>query len=223
MFSRFIVVAIGVLVSHSYAIAAAVQEVSPSRSAPSPIAPWAIEWTMPDRKDENTPETLIVCSEHSDEEVREYRSLIEKAKVLQGYTVLDGAKPYDHKQAENRIGYIVFIDNHTGDGWLGDCIEKYPDLKPIVTDFMQTSMLNAQKDVQILIRAGILPAGTPPSPCMTRFYYPTKDYYPTGEYHQRWVAHVGMVYSSDLSCHKLFQLGTFGIDPRSCQSAGICH
>jgi hypothetical protein len=94
MFSRCIVFAIFILVSHSYAVAA-VQEVAPIESPRNSNAPWAIEWNMPDQKDENTPETLIVCSEHSDEEVRQYRSLIEKAKVLQDYTVLDGAKPYD--------------------------------------------------------------------------------------------------------------------------------
>lgn len=220
MFSRCIVFAIFVLVSHSYAVAA-VQEVSPVESPLNPSAPWAIEWNMPDRKDETTPKTLIVCSEHSDEQVGQYRSLIEKAIVLQGYTVLDGNKPNELKKAENSIGYIVFIDKNTSGRGLSDCIENYPELKPIVADFMRTA--DAQKNVQILIQAGVLPAGTPPSQCMSRFYYPTKDYDPTREPHQRWVAHVGIAYSSDLSCLEHFQLGTFGIHPRSCQSAGICH
>ncbi|MBB3311886.1 hypothetical protein FHT78_003662 [Rhizobium sp. BK196] len=220
MFFRCIF-AIFILLSHSYAVAA-VQEVSPIESPLNASAPWAIEWNMPDWKDETTPKTLIVCSEHSDEQVRQYRSLIEKAAVLHGYTILDGNKPNEQMQTENSTGYIVFIDNDNSSREFSDCIEKYPNIKTIVTNFIQTNMSAEQKTVQTLLKAGVLPAGTPPSHCSSRFYYSTKDYYPTrGQ--QQWIAHVGIGNSSDLSCLELFRLGTFGIDPRSCQSAGICH
>ncbi|WP_244430681.1 hypothetical protein [Rhizobium sp. CF142] len=222
IFSRVIVFVIVVLMSHSRAVGA-MQEIAPIESPPNRTAPWEIEWSMPDLKDETTPKTLVVCSEHVNEQIRQYRSLIEKATVLKGYTILDGNELNAQKRAADNVGYIVFINQSADNKALSDCIEKYPDLKPIVTHFIQTNIPDSQKTMQTLIQAGALPAGMPPSQCMSRFYYPTEDYYPTREQHQRWVAHVGIAYSSDEICLESFLPSTFGIDPDSCQSAGICR
>ncbi|MGM5009384.1 hypothetical protein ACD592_09630 [Rhizobium sp. 969_B3_N1_2] len=208
-----------ILLSACSSAVAAVQG-SPALETPSdPGAPWATEWLAPDLKDAATPKTLILCSDDMTEHLRRYRLLIEKLSVLKGHTILDGSKLGVRKPAAD-IGYIVFAHKGNEDQ-ISNCVANYPELQPIVTNFIEKEILAEQDQFQDLIKAGILPKQAQPRQCFGKYYYPTKDYYPTRS-SKRWFALIEMDYSSDNRCFDESLAATFGIHPESCRSAGIC-
>ncbi|NKL79773.1 hypothetical protein [Rhizobium leguminosarum] len=220
MLSRCMISAVILLAAYSSAVAAV--EGSPALEPPSDLgAPWAIEWSMPDRKDEMTPKTLILCSDHMDEHLRRYRSLIEKSGVLKGYTILDGSKLGAYKSAAGSVGYIVSTHKGNEDQTVSNCVANYPELQPLVTDFIAKGIRANEDEFQNLIKTGILPKEVLPLQCYSRFYYPTKDHYPTKSTKQ-WLALIDVDDTTDNRCFDVTLPTTFGIHPFSCESAGIC-
>ncbi|WP_184459664.1 hypothetical protein [Rhizobium aethiopicum] len=220
MLPRCTILAAILLSACSSAVAAA--QGSPAlEPPPDPGAPWAIEWSVPDRKDEMTPKTLVLCSDHMDEHLRRYRSLIEKLGVLKGYTILDGSKPVAYKPVAGAIGYIFSAHKGNEDRTVSDCIANYPELQPIVADFTEKAMSAQQNDFQSLVKAGALPKEILPLQCYSKFYYPTEDYFPTRNT-KNWFALIDVDDSADNRCFDVTLPATFGISPDSCESAGIC-
>lgn len=219
MLSRCMISAVILLSACSFAVAAV--KGSPAPESPSDLgAPWAVEWLTPDLRDEATPKTLILCSDRMEEHLRRYRSLIEKLSVLKGHTILDGSKPGLRKPVAD-IGYIVFA--HKGDEAqiVSNCVANYPELQPILNNFIEKEISAEKNEFQNLIKFGILPKGVRPLECFGRYYYPTEDYNPTRN-SKGWFALVQMDYSSDDRCFDESYATTFGIHPESCRSAGIC-
>ncbi|MBX4954337.1 hypothetical protein HJB51_22440 [Rhizobium lentis] len=220
MLSLCMMSAVVFLTACSSAVAAV--EGSPALEPPSdPGAPWVIEWSMPDRKDEMTPKTLILCSDHMAEHLGRYRSLIEKSGVLKGYMILDGSKLGAYKPAAGSVGYIVSAHKGNEDQTVSNCVAKYPELKPLVTDFIEKGIWLQQAEFQNLIKVGILPKEVRPLQCYSRFYYPTEDHYPTKSTKQ-WLALIDVDDSADNRCFDVTLPATFGIHPFSCEAAGIC-
>ncbi|TBZ68795.1 hypothetical protein E0H64_15740 [Rhizobium leguminosarum bv. viciae] len=220
MLSSYMMSAVVLLTAYSSAVAAV--QGGPALEPPSdPGAPWAIEWSMPDRKDEMTPKTLILCSDHMDEHLRRYWSLIEKAGVLKGYTILDGSKLGAYKSATGSVGYIVSAHKGKQDQTVSNCVANYPELQPLVSDFIEKGISAQQDEFKNLIRIGILPREVRPRQCYSRFYYQTEDYYPTRNT-KKWLALIDVDDSPDNRCFDVTLPATFGIHPFSCESAGIC-
>lgn len=213
--ASFAIVAISILAPCSSSIASGIEPLTPQLPSGAGTPP-AIDWNMPDLKDKTTPKTLVLCSEHPAEQIGLYKSLIEKIGILKGYTILDGSKRNEWTQEINDPGYVVFINKISDNDELQNCIANYPEIKPIITDFIENRIPNQQNVLQKLTRAGALPPGVSPSQCYSRFYYPPV------EGRGRWTAYVGIDYSSDGRCIEDFLPNTFGISPISCQSTGIC-
>jgi len=205
----------------AYTSAVAAIQGSPALEPSSdPVAPWAVEWLSSDLKDAATPKTIILCSDDMAEHLKRYRSLIEKLSVLKGHTILDGSKLGVRKPASD-IGYIFFAHKGNEGDTIRNCVENYPELQPIVTNFLEKEISAEQNEFQNLIKFGILPKEVQPRECFGRYYYPTEDYNPTRN-STGWFALVQMDYSSDNRCFDESLAATFGIHPISCRSAGIC-
>ncbi|PDT03790.1 hypothetical protein CO666_13995 [Rhizobium chutanense] len=215
MLSRCMISAVVLLAASSSAVAAA--ERSPALKPPANTnAPWAIEWLSPDLKDAATPRTLVLCSDRMDEQLRRYRSLIEKLSVLKGYTILDGSKPQTHKQEAGSIGYVIFAHRGNEDLAVNSCVANYPEVRAFVADFIEKELSSQQNSVQDLIRLGILPKGALPRQCFGKTYYPAEGT-------KTWLADVGIDGSSDNRCLDEFLPFTFGINPNYCSSSAVCR
>ncbi|WP_183913774.1 hypothetical protein [Rhizobium lentis] len=219
MLSRCTMSAVILLAAYSAAVAA-VQGSPALEPSSAADAPWAIEWLTPDLKGAATPKTLILCSDRMAEHLKRYQSLIEKLSALKGHTILDGSKLEARKPAAD-IGYIVFAHKGNEDQIVRNCVANYPELQPIVTEFIEKEISAEQDEFQDLIKYGILPKAAQPRQCFGRYYYQTEDYYPTRAT-KKWFALIEMDYSSDDRCFDESFSATFGIDPESCRSAGIC-
>ncbi|MBY5640085.1 hypothetical protein HFO32_02060 [Rhizobium leguminosarum] len=215
MLSSCMMSAVVLLTAYSSAVAAV--EGGPTLEPPANAnAPWAIEWLSPDLKDAATPRTLVLCSDRMDEQLRRYRSLIEKLSVLKGHTILDGSKPVARKQQAGSIGYIIIAHQGKEDLAVNSCAANYPEVRAFVTDFMEKELLAQQNEVQDLIRLGILPKSATPRQCFGKSYYPAEGT-------KTWQAHVNIDGSSDDRCLDEFLPVTFGINPNYCSSSAACR
>ncbi|WSH65625.1 hypothetical protein U8Q05_03625 [Rhizobium ruizarguesonis] len=215
IFSKCTIFAIGLLAS--YSSAAASGEEIPAREPPANTnAPSAIGWLDPDLKDAATPRTLILCSDRVDEQLRRYRSLIEKISDLKAHEVLDGRKFSGINQAVGTIGYIVSAHRGNQDQAIRDCIANYPKLQGVVADFVEKEIPAQQDQFQDLIRGGILPKETQPRQCFAKYYYPAEGA-------MKWNLLVEMDYSSDDRCFDESYTSTFGISPNYCSSSDVCR
>ncbi|MCW1754958.1 hypothetical protein [Rhizobium acaciae] len=215
IFSKCTIFAIGLLASYSSAVASG--EEIPAREPPANTnAPSSIGWLDPDLKDAATPRTLILCSDRTDEQLRRYRSLIEKLGVLNGYTVLDGRTFSTLKRPAGAIGYIVSAHRGNEDQAVRSCAASYPELLSIVTDAIEKEIPAQQAEFQDLIRFGILPKEAQPFQCFSKQYYSTDGA-------RTWVARVGIDSSSNDRCFNELLPLTFGISPDYCSSSDVCR
>ncbi|MGW9949827.1 hypothetical protein J2W92_005178 [Rhizobium leguminosarum] len=200
-----------VLLSYSSIVVAG----SPS-SAANTNAPSAIDWLNPTLKDAATPRTLILCSDQVDEQLRRYRSLIEKISDLKGHEVLDGGKFSGIGQPVGTIGYIVSAHRGNEDQAVKNCVASHPELRAIIADVIEKEIPAQQARFKDLIRFGILPKGTQPFQCFSKPYYSTEGA-------TTWIVRVGIDSSSNDRCFDELLPITFGISPDYCRSSDVCN